>query len=166
MNEHSGRFVDNDDLVVFENDVELHCFGPHCGAARKVGLDLDEITRAQPITGIYEVAVDLALPGLDQLAQVHLAKVAQIIKKIFAELLLMRRRFDLECQFCDLSVVHGAVRYFVTSAICLGSVRTISGVPLNSSNVPDTTTFLPSSCERSGNFEKSDLCRTAVKAVL
>jgi len=106
MDEHAGGFVYDDEVRVFVDDVERYVLGLHGCTAGQVGLDLDKIARTQAVTRILKFPVHRALAGLDQLTQVHLAQAVEIVKQIFAQLLLVGLGPNLEMQLCRLFVIH------------------------------------------------------------
>jgi len=84
VDEHAGRFVNDDYIVVFENNVERDIFGPHCALARQIQLDLNKIVHTHPVTDIFKFAVDLAFQIFNNIAQIHFAEAGEPVKqKIF-----------------------------------------------------------------------------------
>lgn len=84
MDEHSGGFIDDDEVVVFENDVEVDIFSSHRRPACAVDSDLDKIVWFEPIADIFVTAVHLAFACFYEVAQVHFAQALEMPKqKIF-----------------------------------------------------------------------------------
>ena len=80
MRQHSGGFVDDDEVRVFVNDVERNVLSPHRRLAFGVDRDLDEVVRPQAVTDILNAAVYLAPVGLDHVAKIHLAQVRKVVQ--------------------------------------------------------------------------------------
>src|SRR5829696_3109137 len=59
VDEHAGRFVDDDEMGVFVNDLKVDLLRLHCGAARHVDADLDEILRPHAVADVLESPVYL-----------------------------------------------------------------------------------------------------------
>ena len=91
MDEHSGRFVHNNYLIILKNNIKVDVFRPHRRASRVIDGDLDKVVRTELVSDIFVAAVDLALSGFHQIAQVHFAQTAEMIEqKIFEPHFIMR----------------------------------------------------------------------------
>src|SRR5215212_9763941 len=60
MNEHTRRFVDDDQRWIFKLDIKRNFFGLHCRATRQVSLELDEVVRPELVTYVFDCPVYLA----------------------------------------------------------------------------------------------------------
>ena len=96
MHQHSGWFVDHQDLFVFENDLERDRFRHHRGFSRRVGFDLDKIADPQAPPAIFRDAVDLAFFVFDKLAQIHLAQIRKFFAQVIFEPRFGETFFDLK----------------------------------------------------------------------
>lgn len=81
VDEHSGGFVDDDEVVVFEDDVEIDLLGSHRGSAGTVDGDLDEILRFQLVAFVLVAAVHLACSCFHEVAEIHFAEAVEMVQK-------------------------------------------------------------------------------------
>lgn len=85
MDEHSGGFVYDNEMTVFEDDVERNVLGQHRGLAREVEMDLDEVTDAQTTPDILVLTVYLALLVANDLAKIHPAEIRKTVEQKILE---------------------------------------------------------------------------------
>src|SRR5687768_10672068 len=81
MYKHSDRFIYYDELWIVVDDIQMQLFGHHRILPVRIEMDLDKIVFTQPITPVFEPAVDLAFPLFHQSAQIEFAERAKAIKE-------------------------------------------------------------------------------------
>ena len=92
--QHSGRFIDDDNVTVFINDLKRNIFGPHRCFTRRIDSDLDQIIFTQLMADVLMPPVHLTSPGFDDVTQVHLAEPTKMVKqKILKPHFLRRERY-------------------------------------------------------------------------
>jgi len=85
MDEHAGGLIDDEQIRVFEDDVERQRLGNHRGAAGFVDPDLDKIVCTKAIADVLIAAVDLAPFAADEIAKVHFADGRKLVEKMVLE---------------------------------------------------------------------------------
>src|SRR6266404_6110481 len=85
VNEHSGGFVYDNDLIILKNDIERNILRPHGGASRVVDDDLDKIVRAKPVADVFPSTVDFTPFGFHQIPKVHFAQTAKMTQQKILE---------------------------------------------------------------------------------
>jgi hypothetical protein len=64
MDHHTGRFVDDHDIVIFEDNVDRNILGINLGIARWVSQDNGyQVTGPNFVAGFYHGTVDQDIPG-------------------------------------------------------------------------------------------------------
>ncbi len=74
VDEHVGGLVDDDEVLVFENNIERDVFGPHGVGAGEVEPDLDMVVGTDAVSDVLVAAVHLAEAVANRFAEVHFAQ--------------------------------------------------------------------------------------------
>ena len=90
MNQHSGRFIENQKKLVLEDDVERKSLRVHRRVSPRVDTDFNEITGLQFIATILVSSIDLAEPVPDDFAQIHPAQLGEPFEQKLIEPLFAR----------------------------------------------------------------------------
>ena len=88
----------DEDLTVLKNYVQWNIFGPHCGAAGKIRLNLNKIIRPQAVADVLELTVHLNMICTHEFSEVHSAKAVKLFKKVLIKSCPIKFGFDLEMQ--------------------------------------------------------------------
>ena len=85
MHKHTRSLVDDDQIWIFEDDIQRNILRTHRRLTRHVQMDLDEISDAESSTDIFVHAVDLAFSVPNDLAQIHPTDVRISVEKKILE---------------------------------------------------------------------------------
>jgi|GEM_PF-5218922 len=85
MHEHASGLIDDEQVGVFEKDVERQRLGNHGRTASLIDPDLNKIVCAKAIADVLIAAVDLASFAADKVAQVHFADSRKLVKQMVLE---------------------------------------------------------------------------------
>jgi hypothetical protein len=89
VDEHALGFIDEHQMVVFEDDIEIDWLRDHRGAACNVDLDLDEVVRAHSVTYVFEPAINLTVTRVHDLSDVHPAQLSKSVEQKVSEFLFV-----------------------------------------------------------------------------
>jgi hypothetical protein len=82
MDQHAGRLVDDNQMLVFINDIERNVFGTHRVLARDVEISLDIVSAAHTESYVLQASVYLALAVSDNPTEVHPAQSREVTEQV------------------------------------------------------------------------------------
>ena len=81
MNDHAGRLVHGDDVLVFVEDVERDLFGVWSGGIHRREHDFDAISGRQPIGDLGALTVDFDAAGTDDFAELDATVFGELVSQ-------------------------------------------------------------------------------------